>query len=266
MKEVNSEINYKIEGEDVRGTVVLLHGFLGNMEVWNALMPAFITQYKVIRIDLPGHGKSTIVREVIGMDFIAELVLDVLKKENISTAHFVGHSMGGYVGLEVLHQKRELVKSLTLFNSTAKDDTPQKKKDRLLAVKVFDRSPLVFIDAAIENLFHEPNLKRFPEAVKELQAIAQQTPIQGAKGSLRGMRLRKNYVNLVRKTEVPIQIIAGRYDNTVKYESIVEQTKDSNIKLVTLDTGHMGYVESFDESKEALVNFINNCDENTLSN
>lgn len=266
MKKKNNEIYYTVDGQGENGTIVLLHGFLGNLEVWNSLMPAFVNEYKVIRIDLPGHGKSAIIQEVIGMDFIAELVLDVLLKENVSCAHIVGHSMGGYVGLELLQRKNELVKSLTLFNSTAMDDTPQKKKDRLLAIKVFDRSPKVFINAAIENLFHEPNLKRFPEAVKELQFIARQTPIEGAQGSLRGMRLRKNHVELIRETKTPIQIIAGRLDNTVKYESILEQTKDSKIKLVTLESGHMGYIESFHESKEALVNFINNCNENTISN
>jgi pimeloyl-ACP methyl ester carboxylesterase len=266
VKERDSKIYYKIEGNEIKGTVVLLHGFLGNLEVWNTLIPFFTEDYRVIRIDLPGHGKTATTKETIGMGFTAEMVIAVLLRENITCAHFIGHSMGGYVGLEVLNKKSELVKSLTLFNSTAKSDNAQKKKDRLLAVKVFDRTPSVFINAAIENLFYEPNLKRFPEDVKALQQIALQTPIQGAQASLRGMSKRENHVSLIRETNKPVQIIAGRFDNTVKYDSILEQIENSKIKLVTLESGHMGYIESFLESKNALLNFINTCDENTLLN
>jgi pimeloyl-ACP methyl ester carboxylesterase len=254
----DSEIYYKIEGNDVKGTVVLLHGFLGSSEVWNTMMPFLQETYKVIRIDLPGHGKSGCIQETIGMDFIAELVIEILQKEKVEKAHFVGHSMGGYVGLEILSKKSNLIKSLTLFNSTAKDDNPQKKKDRLLAVKVVDRTPAVFINAAIENLLYEPNLKRFKAGVNKLQQVALQTSIKGAQASLRGMGLRKNYVDLIRETSKPVLIIAGRFDNTVKYESILEQVENSNIKLVTLASGHMGFLESFEESKNGILNFINN--------
>lgn len=266
MKDRVNEIFYKIEGIEKKGVIVLLHGFLGSQEVWNSLMPFLIKDHKVISLDLPGHGKSNLIQETIAMGSIAELVIVILKKEGIQNAHFVGHSMGGYVGLEVLNQAPEKVNSLTLFNSTAKEDTPQKKKDRLLAVKVFDRAPAVFINAAIENLLYEPNLKRFPEEIKRLQYIALKTSIEGAQGSLRGMGLRKDYVSLMQRTNKPVQIIAGRFDNTVKYESILAQVENSNIKLVTLESGHMGYIESFEESKNAILNFINNGHENTILN
>lgn len=200
------------------------------------------------------------------MDYCAKLVMDVLQKEKIKSGHFVGHSMGGYVALEVLNQNKSLVSSLTLFNSTAKDDSDKKKKERLLAVKVFDRAPAVFVNAAIENLLYQPNLKRFPKEVKELQNIALATPISGAQGCLRGMGLRKSYIALIRETSRPVQFIAGRFDNTVKYESILEQVENSRIELITLESGHMGYLESFEESKNAILTFINNHHENTLSN
>jgi pimeloyl-ACP methyl ester carboxylesterase len=192
------------------------------------------------------------------MEKTAHQIIEILQFENIVNAHFVGHSMGGYVSLEILNQEPNLVGSLTLLNSTAKEDSTQKKADRLLAVKVFDRSPSVFINAAIENLFYAPNLDAFPDEVKRMQSIALKTSIEGAKGSLRGMRERNDFVSLIGETEVPIHIVAGRFDNTVLYSTILEQVIGTNVLLTTLETGHLSFIESFDECKDAMINFIEN--------
>ncbi len=256
MTNIEDKLYYTREGQEVRGTIVLLHGFLGSSKIWEALIPYFKKEYLILNIDLPGHGHSGCIQETIEMSFCADKVLELLADENVKSAHIVGHSMGGYVGLEILNKQPSVVNSLTLFNSTATDDNPQKRKDRLLAVKVFDRSPEVFIQAAIENLFYKPNLKRFKADVEALQAIALQTPIAGAQGSLRGMRVRSNHVELIKANEKRIHITAGKFDNTVLYDSILTQTRGTEITLTSLDSGHMGFAESAEESRDAMIKFI----------
>lgn len=250
------KLYYSKTGKHVKGIVVFLHGFLGSSKIWEELTPSFTDEYLILNIDLPGHGKSGFIQDTLEMSFCAEKVLEVLEKENVISAHIVGHSMGGYVGLEMLNRQPNVVDSLTLLNSTATADSPQKMKDRLLAVKVFDRSPEVFIHAAIENLFYKPNLKRFKTDVESLQAIALQTPIKGAQASLRGMRLRANHIELIKVNAKRIHFIAGKFDNTVLYDSILNQTKGTEITLTSLESGHMGFVESFEESTNAMIKFI----------
>ena len=180
-------IAYSIYGDGK--TIVFLHGFLGNRTVWDAFVDHFKADYKVITIDLPGHGETSVIEDEMTMDFSAQLVDIVLQKESIPNSHIVGHSMGGYIGLAYSKLFPLKMNSLTLFNSTATKDDEQKQSDRLKAVRVFDMNPSIFIDEAIKNLFYEPNLELFPEHAKELTKMAKKTPIKGAQGSLRGMRL-----------------------------------------------------------------------------
>ena len=260
------QINYRIEGKKTAPAILFLHGFLGSLKIWKRTIPFFRDQYSVLTMDLPGHGESPFNGEVVSMKDCALAIKKILEKEKLDKVHVVGHSMGGYVALELLHHGSHKIQSITLLNSTAKEDTPQKKKDRLLAVKVFDRSPEVFITAAIENLFYEPSLKLFPKEVSFLQQTALKTSVKGAQGSLRGMKERKDYVELIKRTNTPVHFIAGRYDSTVLYSTILEQTENTNVKLTTLESGHMGFVESFEEYIIALQEFIKKSNENIIPN
>ena len=245
--------SYSITGNGE--TLVFLHGFLGDSSIWNPFVEHFNTNYKIVTIDLPGHGETAIVQDEITMDFSARLVNEILEKEGISNIHLIGHSMGGYVGLAYANLFTKNIKSLTLFNSTAKADSKQKQSDRLKAVRVFDMNPSIFIDEAIKNLFYENNLTKFPEEVLRLTKIAKKTSVKGAQGSLRGMRTRKDYVEWLSKQKFPILYIAGKNDNTIPYTSIIEQKGDAN--LTTLEnSGHMGFVEEKEKCIKAIEEFI----------
>ena len=93
----NSTINYVVKGKG--NTIVLLHGFLETLEMWNDLIPEFSKIHQVVSIDLLGHGQTGCLGYVHTMEDMAEAVFAVLEHLNIERAHFVGHSMGGYVTL-----------------------------------------------------------------------------------------------------------------------------------------------------------------------
>ncbi len=244
-------------GNSNNDCIVLIHGFLGSSEIWNSFIPELQDNYQILTIDLPGHGKSEPYDGKLTMELIAENVKAILEMRNIKSAHFLGHSMGGYVSLSILDLFPELVKSITLLNSTAKEDSEQKKKDRLLAMKVFDLQPKVFIQAAIENLFYSENLNPFSKEVKNLQEIALQTNIEGAKASLMAMRNRKDYCDLIQKTQCPILYISGIEDTTVPFDTIQDQIQKTSANLISIEkSGHMGFVESFEVTLNGFKNFI----------
>jgi pimeloyl-ACP methyl ester carboxylesterase len=227
------------------------------MKIWDPLLANLGEHFSLICIDLPGHGQSPTQGETLRMDFMAQEVLNIINEIDLNEVHIVGHSMGGYVGLELLRQCPDRVASLTLLNSTAKNDNEQKRADRLRAVRVFDLSPKVYIKEAINNLFYGPNIPRIEPEVRRLQEIALSTSTAGAQASLRGMRDRSNFVDLVNSTSTPIQYIAGLHDTTVTYDSIQEQITSENISFVTLEnSGHMSFAEEKDKCTAAIINFI----------
>ena len=90
-------IFYSEEGQGQ--TIVLLHGFLENCSMWNDIKAQLVKHsYKVITVDLLGHGKTGCLGYIHTMEVMADAVYAVLHELKIKSFALVGHSMGGYVG------------------------------------------------------------------------------------------------------------------------------------------------------------------------
>ena len=71
-------MHYRDEGRGHEQTLVLLHGYLQNLDIWSSYVLSYMRTMHVITIDLPGHGYSECFGEVHTMDFMARAVKAVL--------------------------------------------------------------------------------------------------------------------------------------------------------------------------------------------
>jgi len=69
-------LNYEIEGKGTEN-LVLLHGFMENLSIWDDMIPFLSEKFRLIKIDLPGFGKSEVVAEIQ----TSEVMADEVKKE-----------------------------------------------------------------------------------------------------------------------------------------------------------------------------------------
>ena len=99
-------MNLQFKGIDLfytdQGTgipVILLHGFLENSTMWDDLTPELSKKYRVICIDLLGHGNTACLGYIHTMELMAEAVEAIIKYLQIKQSVLIGHSMGGYVAL-----------------------------------------------------------------------------------------------------------------------------------------------------------------------
>ncbi len=103
-------------------TLLLLHAAVGHAKRFYAWVPGLCRHYRVVRLDLRGHGASEIPPEssALNMD---RLVLDVEELlahlGETSSVHIVGNSAGGYIAQNLALKGPGKVKSLMLFGSTA---------------------------------------------------------------------------------------------------------------------------------------------------
>ena len=128
----NAGIHYSDSGEG--NVIVLLHGFLENLNIWNKLADELKKTHRVIRIDLLGHGKTECLGYIHTMEEMAEAVkavLDYLKTERYV---IIGHSMGGYVALAFAEKYHNNIVGLCLANSTSKPDSDERKRNRNRAI------------------------------------------------------------------------------------------------------------------------------------
>jgi len=250
----NTKISYSDSG--IGNTIVLLHGFLENKKMWLEYSNLFSEKYRVVAIDLLGHGESDCLGYVHKMEDNASAVNEVLEHLNIEKATIVGHSMGGYVGLAFAELYPEKIQKLVLLNSTSKEDSAEKKLNRTRAIKAVKQNYVNFVSLAIANLFSENNRIRLAEEIEKVKTEALKTPLQGIIASQEGMKIRKDREELVRKNLFPILLILGKKDPVLNYEESLSQIEDTTAELVSFEDGHMSQIENKEALKTILLDFF----------
>jgi len=94
--------------------VVLVHGLGGAATNWVELVPELVERYRVLVLDLPGHGGSGRLARGSGMSDFADAVAAVIEHEGAAPALVFGHSFGGHTALRLVHRRPELVRGLLL--------------------------------------------------------------------------------------------------------------------------------------------------------
>lgn len=250
----NTGISYTDVG---KGTaIVLLHGFLENQTMWDAYVADFSKKYRVITIDLLGHGKTDPLGYVHSMEDNADVVHAVLSELKIRKAVFVGHSMGGYVALAFAELYADNVKGMVLLNSTSRADSDERKTNRNRAIKAVKQSYTNFVRLSIANLFSENNRERLAEEIENVKTEALKTPLQGIVASLEGMKIRKDREVILHFASYPILLILGKNDPVLNYEESLEQMDGTAVKLLAFPDGHMSHIENKDDLKKNLLDFF----------
>lgn len=250
------KIRYRHQGKG--RAVILLHGFLENLTIWDDLASELSQHYRVISIDLPGHGKSENFGYVHSMELMAEAVFTVIKKERLRKVALIGHSMGGYVSLAFAEKYPDFLRGLCLFHSSALSDSAQKQSDRLRAIEALKKYPKRFIRELIKNLFRKKNVKVLRDEIRKLEDQAISGSIPGYCASILGMRDRDNREIILKFAQYPVLIIAGIDDQVIPVKVADEQSRLPEYGSFTLleNSGHMGFLEEPGNVRRALRTFL----------
>ena len=230
--------------------VVLLHGYLESMLVWEDFVPFLYKELRVVTLDLPGHGISVVTGEEHSMEFLADTVADALRALGIPRCTLVGHSMGGYVALAFCERHPDMLDGVVLLSSTPNADTPEKSENRrreIALVKAGKKDALARV--APEAGFAEDNLT-------EQVAV---TEDEGIVALLNGMIARKDQNEMLRASKVPQLFILGRKDNYIPVEAAEKMVKEHlQARVVWLEnSGHMGFLEEPETTARAILDFVN---------
>lgn len=129
-----TELNYQIDGNGPE-TVVMAHGLLMNLAMYEAQLPALCDRYRVVRYDHRGQGGSATPRDGLDMDTLCEDAAALIEALGAAPCHFVGMSMGGFVGLRLAARHPEKLRSLTLIDTSAWRD-PWRARMRFHAMRL----------------------------------------------------------------------------------------------------------------------------------
>jgi len=243
------------EGEPV----VLLHEYLETSDIWSGFAKKLAGKFRVICVDLPGHGLSKVYSENHTMEFMAGAVRVLLENLNIKQVFLAGHSLGGYVALAFLEMYPGLLKGYCLFHSHPFADRPETLEKREREIKIVRAAKkYILYTENISQMYAPVNLDKFREELQRSKNIASTICDEGIIAVLNGMMNRPSRLKFMEAGKVPCLWILGKMDNYIScYEIQKKVNLPANAKIVVLEnSGHMGFIEEEDLSVSVMTDFI----------
>jgi len=238
--------------------IVLLHGYLETSDIWNGFADRLARKFRVISVDIPGHGLSKVYGDCHTMEFIAGAVKALLDNLNIRKVFLVGHSMGGYATLAFLELYPEMLKGYCLFHSHPFADTPAviEKREKEVRVVRSGKKYLIYPEN-ISNMYAPGNEGIFHESVQRSKDIAATIRDEGIIAVLNGMMLRPSRLKLMESGRVPCLWILGKKDKYIDCEDIRKRVSlPPNARVFVFNnSGHMGFIEEQDLAVEVVSDF-----------
>jgi abhydrolase domain-containing protein 6 len=243
-------------------TLVLIHGLGADKDTWLQISKFLTKKYRLIVLDLPGHGESTQDDSINhGVEAQAQRVLELLKLKNIDHAHFVGSSMGGAVIIKLANMQPEIVSSLILIDSYGAVKTPS------------------YIDNLIEETGRNPMLEiSTKNDYKKMMSLAMVKPpyLPGFMLDVlvTDMKLKKglnkkifdeseidsDLTAILPNISSPSLVIWGAEDKVLHVDSADVFSSELRVctKVVLAETGHIPMVEKPKITASHITNFISN--------
>lgn len=239
--------------------VVLLHGYLESMIVWDEFVDLLKEKVRVITLDLPGHGISNVAGEVHTMEYLAKCVGDAMAALGIERYSMVGHSMGGYVSLAMLDEFSDHIDNIILLSSTTSADSEEKCDRRRREIELIKAGKKNTLARLVPHAGFAPeNVKRLQDYIEDISELILMTEDEGVIAILGGMIERQSRGDMLRESGIPHLFIFGRHDYYIP-EEVAQQmiAEDPTAKVVWLEhSGHMGFIEEPELCANAILDMI----------
>jgi pimeloyl-ACP methyl ester carboxylesterase len=253
------KINYTEEGSG--HPVILIHGYLETGDVWQNFASELAGKFRIISVDLPGHGHSDIYDQIHSMEFLADALCGLIDTLGIEKTFMAGHSLGGYITLAFVEKFAARLTGYCLFHSHPFADTAEviNKREREIQIVKAGRKYLMYPEN-VKRMFADSNIERFEKELDQLKKIASEISDEGIIAILGGMMARPSRLGVMEAGRVPCLWILGSLDNYIQCESMKQRVKlPLNAELIVLEkTGHLGFIEEKEKSAGILTDFILN--------
>lgn len=239
--------------------VVMIHGLGGTSNMFQPQMPA-LSGYRVVRIDLPGSGRSARPIEPLTIEIITEAVIRAMGGMGVTKAHLVGHSMGTIVCQQIAATQPSLVASLALFGALAEpaEATRQGLANRSRLARSGGIADIA--DQIVANAISAHTRETSPATVAFVrESITRQDPESYARTC---EALAKAIAVDARRISAPALFVTGDAD-TVNPPGVAQALADriKGAVFSSLDRcGHWATVESPRESSQKLADFLRRVD------
>ena len=241
--------------------VVFSHGLLWSGRMYDAQVAALSSSHRCITYDHRGQGDSPLSPAPYDMDMLADDAAVLIEKLGAAPCHFVGLSMGGFVGLRLALRRPELLRSLTLIGSAA-DGEPRWNRPKYRAMALIARRIGfgLMVPMVMRIMFGPPFLRDPARSslrarlAAELGALA----IEGVEPALSAVIERRPILDELQRIRTPTLVLHGAEDRAIvlaRSERTAAAIAGARLVVVPR-AGHTATVEEPELITSALTAFI----------
>ncbi|MGM8938984.1 alpha/beta fold hydrolase [Psychrobacter glaciei] len=262
----NANIYYEdsAPNDTQKPVMVFAHGLLWNTRIYDKQVEHFQDSYRCIAFDFRGQGQSQITKDGYDMDTLADDAIGLLAALDIDSCHYVGLSMGGFVGQRIAIKKPELLNSLTLIDTSADaedpDNIPGYKKlitaIRWLGMKRVSKKvmPIMFGSTFLTDKARKTDQK-------EWLAMLNGNRKGGVVKATMGVIERDAVYDQLDSITTPTLIIVGDEDVATPYDKAERMhfAIDGSKLAIIKSSGHTSTVEEPEQVNKVLSHFLTSC-------
>lgn len=251
-----TRIAYRVDGAADKPALLLANSIGTDLQMWDGEVPILSQHFRVVRYDMRGHGKSDVPVGAYSLDRLGRDVVELLDALEISRPHFLGLSLGGFVGQWMGIHAPDRVERLVLSN-TAAYLGPASRWDEAIAGVL--RAPDMSGTAKtfLQNWFPAAWIERSAPEIEPFRRTLLATDPRGLAGAWAAVRdadMRRTVALISR----PTLVIAGRNDTvTTLHHGEAIAAAVPGAKLVVLPTVHLANVERREMFLSAVLEFLN---------
>jgi pyruvate dehydrogenase E2 component (dihydrolipoamide acetyltransferase) len=237
------------DGEE---TIVLLHGFGGDLLSWLFVAEPLARERRVYALDLPGHGGSSKDVGDGSVDAFTTALGDFLDALGINRAHLVGHSLGGAVAVAYASAHPERVQSLVLVASAGFGDeidsefiegfiTSQSRRELKPYLERLFADPAVVTRQLVEDVLR---YKRLDGVADALRRVADSTFPDG-----------RQAVHVRVPEAVPALVVWGEHDRIIPAAHAASAAAHAQVEVLE-GQGHSPHLEASGDVNRLIDDFL----------
>lgn len=242
-------------------TVFFGHGLLFSGWMFHPQIADLRDEYRCVAIDWRGQGESAATHDGYDMDTLADDAVALIESLGIAPVHYVGLSMGGFIGQRIAARRPELIRSLSLLDTSAGPEDPDKIKRYKLLGRVYRLTGLKPLRKAVLPIMFGPTFLADAAGkplIEEWERQLGGRRRSGISKAVMGVADRKPVEDEIGSIQAPTLVIVGVDDTATplyKSQHIAELIPGARIATVP-DCGHTSTLEQPDTVTGLLRDFL----------
>jgi 3-oxoadipate enol-lactonase len=255
-----ARLYYEAHGDGPQ-TILFAHGLLWSGQMFEAQVAALKGRYRCITFDWRGQGRSEVTRDGYDMETLYADTVALMGALPIARCHFVGLSMGGFIGMRLAARRPDLVASLILIETTA-DPEPAENVPRYRMLSLVARwfGLGLVVDRVMPIMFGrkfltDPARRQVREEWRRRMAANHRV---GVTRAVAGVINRQGVYDELARISTPTLILAGDQDVATppdKARRIHERISHSQLVMIP-GGGHTSTVEEPEAVNAAILAFL----------